>query len=92
MIVYGYAKDTKTLETGELSVQVRIPNIHGPYRQADYMGKKVTNFVSDENLPWYKSLLLSRTPRDGDVLALLQDGSDFLVLGLTGGQYSPQQS
>lgn len=89
MIVYGFAKDRKYTENGELQIQVRIPNIHGPYRQDEYMGKKVTNYTPDDKLPWYTSLLLSRLPNDGEVVALLQDGSDFLVLGLTGGQYKP---
>lgn len=92
MIVYGYAKTYKYAGTGELLIQVRIPNIHGPYTQRDYQGQKVTNYTLDQDLPWYPSLLLPHLPNTGEVVALLavnSSNSDFLVIGLTGGQYSP---
>lgn len=93
MIVYGYAIEYSYAGTGQLMIKVRIPNIHGPYNQREYRGQKVKNYTSDENLPWYPSLLLPHLPNNGEVVALLQvsdsTSSDFLVIGLTGGQYSP---
>lgn len=92
MIVYGYAKDTMYTGSGELNIQVRIPNIHGPYEMKDYRGNKVKNYVQDKDLPWYPSLLLPYLPNIGEVVALIssnESSSDFLVIGLTGGQYFP---
>ena len=90
MIVYGYVKATKYSGDGTLLIQTRIPNVHGPYLISDYKGKKVRNYTSDADLPWYPSLLLPYTPGDGEVVALasLDDtSSSFLILGLTGGSY-----
>lgn len=91
MIVYGYAKGVKYSGDGTMLIQVRIPNIHGPYLLSDYKGKKIRNYTRDEDLPWYPSLVLPYTPGDGDVVALTTlDGtpSAWLVLGLTGGSYT----
>lgn len=91
-VIYGYAKSTMYSGTGEFLVQVRVPNIHGPIDQKDYQGKKVTNYVKDENLPWYPSLLLPHIPNTNEVVALMStnsSNSEFIVIGLTGGQYSP---
>lgn len=92
MIIYGYAKQTMYANSGELMIQVRIPNIHGPIDQREYRGQKVTNYVQDEALPWYPSLLLPHIPNTNEVVALTATSSannEFLVIGLTGGQYSP---
>lgn len=91
-IVYGYAKSTMYAGTGEFMIQVRIPNIHGPIDQRDYRGQKVKNYVKDENLPWYPALLMPHTPNTNEVVVLMStnsSNSEFIVIGLTGGQYSP---
>lgn len=90
MIIYGYAKDYYYTGDGTLLVKVRIPNIHGPYSQADYHGKSVRNYTRDGDLPYYPSLLLPHLPADGEVVALSamdKSASEFIVIGLTGGSY-----
>ena len=90
MIVYGYVKDFKYTGDGTFQIQVRIPNVHGAYNLSDYKGKKVRNYVKDEDLPWYPSLLLPTTPNEGEVVALSSldtSPSNWLVIGLTGGSY-----
>jgi len=91
MVVYGYAKDYKYTGDGTMMVQVRIPNVHGAYQLEDYQGKKVRNYTSDADLPWYPSLLLPHEPDEGDVVALAsldKSSSNLLVIGLTGGSYN----
>ena len=92
MIVYGYAKGYYYDEQGSLFVKVRIPSIHGAYRQQDYKGKTIRNYVLDEDLPFYQAVVLPRMPNEGDVVALTStsegSGSDFLVVGLTGSSYN----
>lgn len=91
MIIFGYVKATKYAGDGTLTVQTRIPNVHGPYRISDAKGKTIRNYTRDEDLPWYPSLVLPYLPKEGDVVALssLDDtSSSFLILGLTGGSYS----
>lgn len=90
MITYGYAKDYYYTNDGTLMIKVRIPSIHGAYSQADYKGKTIRNYVSDDSLPYYPSLLLQHLPTDGDVVALMSSNSsknNLLVIGLTGGSY-----
>ena len=90
MITYGYAKDYKYLGDGTLSIQVRIPSVHGAYLLSDYQGKRVHNYVEDENLPYYPSLLLPSPPGDGEVVvleSLNSSSSSWLVIGMTGGAY-----
>lgn len=90
MITYGYAKKYYYTNDGTLMIQVRIPSIHGPYKQSDAQGKLIRNYVRDEDLPVYQSLLLPHLPLDGEVVALMATSSsmtDFLVIGLTGGTY-----
>lgn len=92
MIIFGYAKQYRYTNSGTLEIQVRIPNIHGPMTELQYKGQKVKNFIRDADLPWYPSLLLPHLPNSGEVVALQsmnESGNDFLVIGLTGGQYSP---
>ena len=92
MITYGYAKGHKYTEDGTLMVRVRIPSIHGAYKQSEYRGQVIRNYVLDEDLPYYPSLLLPRLPNEGDVVAVasLDTGNrNFLVLGLTGASYKP---
>lgn len=91
MIVYGYAKDYKYSNDGTLKIRVRIPSIHGPYNMSEYRGTSIKNYVYDEDLPYYSSLLLPHLPNDGEVVALMSinDRSrEFLVIGLTGGFYN----
>ena len=90
MIVYGYAKKYYYTGDGTLQVQVRIPNIHGPYSQADYHGKPVRNYTRDADLPFFPSVLLPHLPAEGEVVALCsinESANDFMVIGLTGGSY-----
>lgn len=91
MIVYGYVKDFKYTGDGTMQIQVRIPNVHGAYSQSDYKGKRVRNYTSDAELPWYPSLILPYEPTEGAVVALTsldKSSSNWLVLGLTGGSYN----
>mgnify|MGYP004640217525 FL=1 len=76
---------------GTLYIKVRIPSIHGPYSMKEYNGQPVRNYTRDENLPYYPSLLLPHLPNEGDVVAItsLDSGNNqFIVIGLTGGNYS----
>lgn len=91
MITYGYAKQYQYTNDSTCLIQVRIPSIHGPYQLADAKGHTVRNYVKDEDLPWYPSLLLPHLPSDGEVVALssmTSSNNSFIVLGLTGGSYT----
>jgi len=87
MIVFGFAKDYQYDADGTLRIQVRIPSIHGPYKQQSTKG----TYTRDEDLPWVKCLLTVNLPVEGDVVMLQSvnesKGSDFVGLGLTGGNY-----
>lgn len=75
---------------GTLMIQVRIPNIHGPIDQREYNGQKVRNYTSDENLPWYPSVLLPHLPNTNEIVVLASinsSNSDWIVIGMTGGEY-----
>ena len=90
MIVYGYAKQVRYTNDSTLTIQVRIPSIHGPYSIYDAKGKTIRNYVQDDDLPFYSSLLLPHEPNEGEVVALCSKddkSSDFIVIGLTGGSY-----
>ena len=90
MIVYGYAKDYYYSGDGTLYVRVRVPSIHGPYKQSEYKGKPVRNYTLDKDLPYYESLLLPHLPNEGEVVALsTMDNSpnNLIIIGLTGGSY-----
>lgn len=91
MIVYGYAKAHKYTGDGALLIQVRIPSIHGPYLKSDAKGQSIKNYVADQDLPYYNSLVLPYIPNEGEVVALINTGagnSILLVIGVTGGSYS----
>lgn len=95
MITYGYAKGYHYSGDGTMLLKVRIPSIHGPYKQTDYTGQRIYNYVKDEDLPEYISLLLPYLPTDGDIVALMSKSdatSDFIVIGLTGGHYQQNQT
>lgn len=87
MIVYGFAKDYTYDGDGTLKVKVRIPSIHGPYRQQSTKG----TYTRDEDLPWITCMLTANLPVEGDVIVLqtVNDGvsGGFIGLGLTGGNY-----
>lgn len=90
MITYGYCKGYYYTGDGTLMVRCRIPSIHGPYSQKNANGKTIRNYVTDDALPYYPSLLLPHLPNEGEVVAIssLDSGnSNFLVLGLTGASY-----
>lgn len=92
MITFGYAKQSYYDNCGTLYIQVRIPSIHGPNSQTDYRGQAVRNYTSDENLPFYPSLRLPEVPSYNEVVALAAmdtSNNQLLVIGSTGGQYSP---
>lgn len=80
---------------GTLMIKVRIPSIHGPMSEREYSGQQVRNYVRDDSLPYYPSLLLPHLPVEGEVVALTSTNnknSEFLVLGLTGGSYYSNQT
>jgi len=90
MTTFGYAKQYMYAGDNTLQIQVRIPSIHGPYKQSDYKGKAVRNYVKDEDLPFYPSLLLPHLPHNGDVVAVTaldKGNTSFLVVGLMGSSY-----
>lgn len=90
MIIYGYAKQYRYSGDGTLQVQVRIPSIHGPYSQSDARGQTIRNYVRDQDLPYYQSLLLPHLPNEGDVVALTSmdnSANQWIIIGLTGGSY-----
>lgn len=90
MIVFGYAKNYMYTGDGTLMIRTRIPSIHGPYWESEYRGKTSRNYVRDQDLPYYPSLLLPHLPIDGEVVALssMNDkNAEFVVIGLTGGSY-----
>lgn len=91
MLTYGYAKDHYYTSIGTLKIQVRIPSIHGPYKQSEYRGSQVRNYVQDDDLPYYSSLQLPHLPNEGDVVALMSSNNtsnNLLVIGLTGASYN----
>ena len=91
VITYGFAKSYYYAGDGTLQIKVRIPSIHGPYRLSDSNGKTVRNYVTDDNLPFYQSVLLPHTPTDGEVVMLAStndSNNEFVVLGLTGASYT----
>lgn len=92
MITFGYAKSYYYDSNGCLYIKVRVPSIHGAYKQKDYNGASIKNYTLDEDLPFYQSVILPRMPSDGDVVALQSmssgKGSDFMVVGLTGSKYN----
>ncbi len=91
MTTFGYCKGYQYQGDGTLLIKIRIPSIHGPYESQDAKGKTIRNYTSDDNLPWYPSLLLPHLPNEGEVVAVssLDHGlTNWVVLGLTGGSYS----
>ena len=91
MITFGYVKDTRYTGDGTLMIKVRIPSMHGPNSLKEYKGKPVRNYVYDDDLPYYPSLLLPHLPTTDEVVALSttdDSTNQFIVLGLTGGRYS----
>lgn len=93
MVMFGYAKDYYYTGDNTLMIRVRVPNIHGPYRKQDAKGKTIRNYVGDNDLPYYQSLLLPHLPVEGEVVALTpisesNSNLEFIVIGLTGASYS----
>lgn len=91
MITFGIAKKYMYAGDGTLRIQVRIPSIHGPELKSQYRGKAIRNYVEDDDLPYYQSVLLPHKPAAGSIVAigsLNSANSDFIVLGLTGGTTS----
>lgn len=93
MMTFGYAKDYTYRGDSTLTIRVRIPSIHGPYNQKDANGKVLHNYVRDEDLPYYQSIILSQMPKDGDVVVLANTNNseknpDFIVIGVTGSSYT----
>ena len=87
MVIYGFAKDYTYDGDGTLKIKVRIPSIHGPYRQQ--MTKGI--YTQDKDLPWYTSMLLPSYPSEGDIVVLESVNSaktsELIVIGMTGGNY-----
>lgn len=92
MMTFGYAKSSYYAGDSTFMIKVRIPSIHGPYKQSDAGGQRMYTYVTDDDLPYYPSILLPRTPQDGDVVVLANTNTsetnpDFIVIGLTGASY-----
>ena len=87
MMTYGFAKEYMFDGDGTMKVKVRIPSIHGPYRQE--MSKQ--KYTQDKDLPWYTSVLMPNFPNEGDVVVLesmtSSANSQFIIVGMTGGNY-----
>ena len=85
MIVFGICKGYKSYEDGTFHMKVRIPSIHGPYKQQSTRSA----YTQDKDLPWLPSILLPKEPKEGDVAVLSSmtesRSCDFIVIGLTGG-------
>lgn len=95
MTTFGYALDYKYAGDGTLYIQTRIPSIHGPMDQREYKGNIVRNYTLDSNIPYYPSILLPHLPNYGDVVAvtsLNSSNNQFLIIGLTGGNFSANTS
>lgn len=95
MVIYGYVKQYQYSNDGTLLIQARVPSIHGPYDITNAKGKTVKNYVRDDDLPWYPSVLLPHLPNEGEVVAILATtssaSSNKIIIGLTGGSYYAQQ-
>lgn len=90
MTTYGYCKGYYYAGDGTLMVKVRIPSVHGPFDRSQANGRTLKTYTSDEDLPYFPSLLLPHMPSDGEVVAILaldKGISNMLVIGLTGGSY-----
>lgn len=93
MMTLGYAKDYYYAGDSTMQIRVRIPSIHGPYKQQDAGGKTLRNYIRDEDLPYYPSILLPQSPKEGDVVVLSSVNNserkpEFMVIGLTGASYT----
>lgn len=92
MLITGYAKDYYYDSSSCMYIRVRIPNIHGAYKQQEYEGQQIKNYTLDENLPYYRSIELPRAPREGDIVLLAStsdgNGSERVVIGLMGSSYN----
>lgn len=88
MIIYGFVKDYQYDNDGTFKIKVRIPSIHGPYKQT---ANSRSTYTQDSDLPWLTSILLPHMPTEGEVVMLAStnssNSSDFVVIGLTGGSY-----
>ena len=90
MLILGYAIKYRYADNGTTEVQVRIPTAHGPMDKSEYGGKTVHNYVEENDLPYYMSLILPHMPNYGDVVVLsatTESRKDWVVIGLTGGSY-----
>lgn len=87
MIIYGFALAHNYLNDGTLKIKVRIPAIHGPFKQTSGKG----TYTRDDDLPWITSVLLPHLPTAGEVVMLASTSSansaDYVCIGLTGGSY-----
>lgn len=95
MIVFGYVKDCKVDGHGSYTIQVRIPSIHGAYDKESYRGNKIRNYVEDNDLPYYTSLILPHVPNEGEVVALAsmsENSKEFIVIGITGGFHTSNET
>lgn len=86
-MTYGFAKEYIFDGDGTMKVKVRIPSIHGPYRQESSKQR----YTLDKDLPWYTSVLMPNYPNEGDVVVLesltSSMNSEFIIVGMTGGNY-----
>lgn len=91
MLIMGYAKGYRYAGDGTLQIRVRIPSIHGPYKQTEYKGRTPRNYVLDQDLPFCNSVILPHLPGEGDVVLLCsvnESNQEWMVIGLTGGVFN----
>lgn len=94
MIVFGYVRQYQYANDGTLLIQVRVPQIHGPYNITETRGIQLKTYTQDDDLPWCQSVLLPHLPVQGEVVMLSsmnETANNWVVLGLTGASYSSQK-
>lgn len=90
MVTTGYAIKYRYADNGTTEVQVRIPNVHGPMNKSEYNGKTARNYVEEEDLPYFMSVIMPHMPSYGDVVVLESNHTsqrEWTVIGMTGGNY-----
>ena len=90
MLILGYAIKYRYADNGTVEVQVRIPNVHGPMDLTEYHGSSANNYVAEDDLPYYMSIIMPHLPNYGDVVVLSSRSDamcEWVVIGLTGGNY-----
>lgn len=85
MITFGVVKSVENNEDGTLWMKIRIPSIHGADDMKQYNGTTIRNYVADDDLPLYQSMLMTDAPNVSDIVALETlntSKTDFIVIGV----------